>query len=86
MRRILDATTSRTQTILFSATLDGDVAHLVNHYQNDPVRHEVVPEHNSISIADHRFWTVARMTGKPARRNGLCSVANDRVLPHPAWR
>ena len=60
VRRILDATTSRTQTILFSATLDGDVAHLVNHYQNDPVRHEVVPEHNSISIADHRFWTVAR--------------------------
>ena len=60
VRRILDATTSRTQTILFSATLDGDVAHLVKHYQNDPVRHEVVPEHNSISIADHRFWTVAR--------------------------
>ena len=60
VRRILDATTSRTQTILFSATLDGDVAHLVKHYQNDPVRHEVVPEHNSISLADHRFWTVAR--------------------------
>ena len=60
VRRILDAATSRTQTILFSATLDGDVAHLVKHYQNDPVRHEVVPEHNSISIADHRFWTVAR--------------------------
>ena len=32
----------------------------MKHYQNDPVRHEVVPEHNSISIADHRFWTVAR--------------------------
>ena len=60
VRRILDATTSRTQTILFSATLDGDVAHLVKHYQNDPVRHEVVPEHDSISLADHRFWTVAR--------------------------
>ena len=60
VRRILNATTSRTQTILFSATLDGDVAHLVKHYQNDPVRHEVVPEHNSISLADHRFWTVAR--------------------------
>ncbi len=60
VRRILDATTSRTQTILFSATLDGDVAHLVKHYQNDPVRHEVVPDHNSISLADHRFWTVAR--------------------------
>ena len=60
VRRILDATTSRTQTILFSATLDGDVAHLVKHYQNHPVRHEVVPGHSSSSIADHKFWTVAR--------------------------
>jgi superfamily II DNA/RNA helicase len=60
VRRILDAATSRTQTILFSATLDGDVAHLVKNYQHDPIRHEVVPQHDSISIADHRFWTVSR--------------------------
>ena len=28
---------SRTQTMLFSATLDGDVAHLIRHYLRDPV-------------------------------------------------
>src|SRR5207244_3271757 len=32
------------QTLLFSATLDGDVDHVVRRYLHDPVFHEVVSE------------------------------------------
>jgi superfamily II DNA/RNA helicase len=34
---ILRHCTGRNQTMLFSATLDGDVGHLIRHYQKDPV-------------------------------------------------
>ncbi|MGD2051820.1 MAG: DEAD/DEAH box helicase, partial [Acidimicrobiia bacterium] len=40
VRRILDRTADRRQTLLFSATLDGDIAVLSRDYQHDPVRHE----------------------------------------------
>ncbi|MGZ4802411.1 MAG: DEAD/DEAH box helicase, partial [Acidimicrobiia bacterium] len=41
VRRILDATAADRQTILFSATLDGDVGVITRSYQRDAVRHEV---------------------------------------------
>ncbi len=41
VRRILDQVSADRQTMLFSATLDGDVDALVKRYQRDPVRHEV---------------------------------------------
>ena len=34
---ILRHCTGRTQTMLFSATLDGDVGHLIRHYLTDPI-------------------------------------------------
>jgi len=60
VRRILDATTSRQQTVLFSATLDGDVGRLVAEYQNDPVRHEVSVDDADTVPAEHLFWTLGR--------------------------
>ncbi|MDA3040649.1 MAG: DEAD/DEAH box helicase [Actinomycetota bacterium] len=60
VRRILDMTSSGRQTVLFSATLDGDVARIVNEYQNNPVRHEVKPVGNDASKADHVFWVTNR--------------------------
>ena len=56
VRRILDQTREDGQMILFSATLDGDVAKLTREYQNDPVRHEVGPSSPDITLADHLFW------------------------------
>ena len=41
VRRLLDQTSRKRQTLLFSATLDGDVAELTREYQTDPVRHEI---------------------------------------------
>ncbi len=43
IEEILDQTFSDRQTMLFSATLDGDVDRLIRRYMNDPVRHEVAP-------------------------------------------
>ena len=60
VRRILDATSDRRQTMLFSATLDDDtVRPLVRNYQRQPVRHEVVSTVEEIGRATHRFRAVA---------------------------
>ena len=40
VKRILDACATDRQTLLFSATLDGDVDVLIRRYQRDPARHE----------------------------------------------
>jgi superfamily II DNA/RNA helicase len=58
VRRVLDATRTDRQTLLFSATLDGDVDVLVRRYQRNPVRHEV-PGAVDVSLMTHRFHYVA---------------------------
>ena len=60
VRRLLDQTSPDRQTLLFSATLDGDIATLTRDYQHDPARHEVGEETPDITLADHRFWRVER--------------------------
>ncbi|NNL48297.1 MAG: DEAD/DEAH box helicase [Acidimicrobiia bacterium] len=60
VRRILDLTAKRRQTMLFSATLDGDVAVLVRDYQSDPVRHEAPSAEAEAIDARHHFWLVQR--------------------------
>jgi len=65
VRRLLDRTSPDRRTILFSATLDGDVAKLTRDYQRDPVRHEVGEETPDVKAATHRFWTVERTERNP---------------------
>lgn len=60
VRRILDLTAKRRQTMLFSATLDGDVAVLVRDYQSDPIRHEAPSAEAEAIDARHHFWLVQR--------------------------
>ena len=60
VRRLLDQTSPDRQTMLFSATLDGDVASLTREYQYKPVRCEVGEETPDVIAADHVFWNVAR--------------------------
>lgn len=61
VRRLLDQTSNDRQTLLFSATLDGDIAKLTAEYQRDPVRHEVGEETPDIRSAVHKFWNVERL-------------------------
>ncbi len=72
VRRLLDQTATRRQTMLFSATLDGDVATLTRDYQRDPVLHEVGDETPDIRAADHMFWSVAKTD-----RTEICAEAVD---------
>ena len=60
VRRLLDQTSRKRQTMLFSATLDGPVRSLISAYQHDPVRHQVGAATPDVVAADHLFWTVAR--------------------------
>jgi superfamily II DNA/RNA helicase len=49
------------QTLLFSATLDGDVDHLVRHFMHEPVRHEVESPQATVDQMVHRFLKVHQM-------------------------
>jgi len=57
LRRI----TSAHQTMLFSATLDGDVDRLVRRHLADPVRHEVASATTTVDSMEHRFLQVHQM-------------------------
>jgi len=49
------------QTLLFSATLDSDVDHLVRSYVTDPVRHEVESTTPTVENMEHRFLKIHQM-------------------------
>ena len=70
VRRILDQTYNDRQTVLFSATLDGDVAKLTRDYQKNPVRHEVGESTPDITLADHLFWKMDK-----AERTDITAMA-----------
>ncbi len=58
VRRLLDKTGDRRQTLLFSATLDGPVDKLIRDYQHDPARHHVEPSSADQGEVSHHFWQV----------------------------
>src|SRR4051812_21340042 len=49
------------QTLLFSATLDSDVDHLIKTYVRTPTRHEVVSSLPTVESMEHRFLKVHQM-------------------------
>ena len=76
VRRLLEQTSSDRQTLLFSATLDGDVAKLTRDHQRDPVHHEVGEDTPDITAARHLFWKVPR-----AERTGVLAEAVGTAWP-----
>jgi superfamily II DNA/RNA helicase len=60
VRRILDQVRPDRQTLLFSATLDGDVDVLVRHYQRNPVRCEVERDEDEVDRTSHYFESLTR--------------------------
>jgi len=57
--KILDLLPRERQTMLFSATLDGDVGRLAQRITRDPVRHEIGDGRLTVTDAAHRFVQVA---------------------------
>ena len=77
--RLLDRTSEGRQTLLFSATLDGDVDTLIRRYQNDPVRHTLDIEPDATGDVRHLFWSAERaarrrLTGDAVRTVGSAIV------------
>ena len=68
---ILDECSLERQTILFSATLDDEVAELVDKYQHNPITIEVGPKEVSMDSMNHLFW----MT----KSHDKASVASDAI-------
>jgi len=60
VRRLLEQTANCEQTVLYSATLDGEVAKLTKAYQNNPVRHEVGDPTPDLDKMTHLFWELPR--------------------------
>lgn len=74
---ILTRCTTPHQTLLFSATLDGQVASLVERFLRDPVRHEV-DEEVTVDAMEHRFLGVHELD-KP-KLTAAIADANERTL------
>ena len=60
VKRLLDQAGDNPQTVLYSATLDGEVAKLTKAYQSDPVRHEVGEATPDLDKMTHYFWKLPR--------------------------
>lgn len=79
VRRILDVTSPKRQTLLFSATLDGDVAVLGRQYQNHPVATEAESVGDGKIDVSHHFWRVAR-ADRPGRTARLISQSERTIV------
>jgi superfamily II DNA/RNA helicase len=76
VRRLLDKCQANRQTLLFSATLDGQVDVLIRAYQHDPVRHDHEPEDDAHERVTHLFWSV-----EGPKRLALTAAVIDRAGP-----
>ena len=61
VRKILDMTPASRQTMLWSATLDGDVNELIHEYLKDPAMHDLVDEIDNGNV-EHRFVVTPAMS------------------------
>ena len=58
VNKILQMLPPERQTMMFSATLDGEVGYLAKRFTIDPVRHEIVDDRPLVREAEHKFITV----------------------------
>ena len=76
---ILDNCSKTRQTILFSATLDDEVATLVKKYQRKPVKIEVGPKEVSMESMKHFFWLMpntrkSKLTADAVKKGGRSMI------------
>jgi superfamily II DNA/RNA helicase len=79
VRKLLDLVSENRQTILFSATLDGDIGALAREYQNDPVRHEVGEVEPDLEASTHAFWHI-EATDRPRHTATLISQHGSTIV------
>ncbi|MEX2550171.1 MAG: DEAD/DEAH box helicase [Nitriliruptoraceae bacterium] len=79
VKRLLDATSPTRRTLLFSATLDGDVEVLVRRYQKNPATHRFATRDEDKADVRHVFWPAERperrqLTGRILAKTGPAIV------------
>ena len=79
VRRIIDQTSARRQTLLFSATLDGEVAVLGRQYQHDPVAIDAGTVGTGSIDVTHHFWHVGR-ADRPRHTARLISQSDRTIV------
>jgi superfamily II DNA/RNA helicase len=98
VKRILDATPKGTQRLLFSATLDNGIDHLVRRYLHDPVTHSVNSAHAEVPTmshhvlhieAEHRVPVLVELASGPGRtivftrtKHGARKLAKQLLAAH----
>jgi len=80
VRRILDATPTKGQRMLFSATLDRGVDVLVKKYLHRPLQHSVDPETSPVGEMTHHILEVPDPAAKRALVEQLASGSQRRLL------
>lgn len=78
--RILAATPSHGQRLLFSATLDGEINSLVRRFLPDAVRHEAPDAEVSSGVMTHRVFQVNSQEDKNALVQHLASGEGKRIM------
>ncbi|MCU1466826.1 MAG: helicase, superfamily [Actinomycetia bacterium] len=79
VRKLLDLVSENRQTILFSATLDGDIGALARDYQHDPVRHEVGEVEPDLDASTHAFWHI-EATDRPRHTATLINQHGSTIV------
>jgi superfamily II DNA/RNA helicase len=78
VRRIMAQIPEDRQTFLFSATLDHQVAELIDKYMTDPIEYKVESESDTIETMEHRFLKVHYMDKAKVVKE--LSKYNNRIL------
>jgi len=73
--QILDECSTNRQTVMFSATLDDEVAEIRDKYQTDPQIIEIGPEEISVTEMNHHFWLMpnsmkSKVSAEAIRKSG----------------
>ena len=78
--QILEECSPKRQTIMFSATLDEEVADIRDKYQSAPQIIEIGPEEVSVTEMNHHFWLMpnsmkSRVSAEAIRKSGRDSYS-----------
>jgi len=78
--RIMTATPSKGQRLLFSATLDNGVDKLVKRFLSDPIKHSVDEANSPVAAMTHHVFTVTGADAKRELVHALASGTGRRIL------
>jgi ATP-dependent RNA helicase RhlE len=80
VRRIVGAVSKQRQTLLFSATMPGDVAKLASEILKNPEKVEIAPQGRTVEKVDQRVYFVTSANKRALLSHLLSDAALERVI------